>query len=158
MEALTARSVAAPGFEEKTAGSGSTRVIRGVTRWRLEGYNHLHAGGWSFFRLPWSARSGSTARPTATLLASWVSRCRNYPTQGRSPHYYYHDYYYAGYYHADYYHADYYYALRHTLDWLPEVAAAPPRGSCYLHYYLPRRSYRRCPRVPAGPAWALCTR
>ena len=116
MEALTARSVAAPGFEEKTAGSGSTRVIRGVTRWRLEGYNHLHAGGWSFFRLPWSARSVSMAGSTATLLASGVFRCRNYPTQGLCPYYYT----------ADYYYAHYYYIHRHTLDWLPEVVAAPP--------------------------------
>ena len=108
-------------FEEKTAGSGSTRVIRGVTRWWLKGYNHLHAGGWSFLRLPWSARSGSTAGPTATVLAGWACHCHNYPTLGFRPFYYY-----ARYYHACYYHAHYYYVLRHTLDWLLGVVAAPP--------------------------------
>ena len=82
-------------------------------RSRLATHNHLHAGGWSFFRLPWSARSVSTAEPTATLLAGGVNHCRNYPTQGPCPWYYYADYYYA-----HYYYTHYYYTLRHTLDWL----------------------------------------
>ena len=147
MRAATAGSVAASGFEEKTAGSGSARLIRGVTRWRLEGYNHLHAGGWSFFRLPWSARSQSTAESTTTLLASGGNRCRNYPTQGSCPCYYYTDYYYA-----HYYYTHYYYHGRHTLDSQLEVGAAPPEGSCYLHAYSPPRSCRQPPRVILGPA------
>ena len=60
------------------------------------------------------------------MLAGWAYRYHNYPTLGSRPFYYYARYYHAHYYYARYYHAYYYYALRHTLDWLPEVVAAPP--------------------------------